>query len=908
MSSQSDLCDSYLAERSQMKRLALLSTMQGVGNGLSLSLAEDLLKLGLSVEEKTAILRAVTTDDSIAFEHLLTKNLLGWPQELACAAIITWFDKTQHLLWYRMLKLVSAPLVPQRVRYTILSRADLTGGPLIIEAMAALEGLEDMSPAFHSLLLLRACQWSYHNPVLEQLAKGYFEDLTLTLHPEAKALPAALFYLRRYNAGYLRGAWTNPKTSESWRPVIESTLAHDRLSAKDRTSLNKCLKALGPKTSFFEIYDFWPTLNNRAKLTESQIAPVMELWLTSDDPSGAKLSLEPESSSKSAKATVKVVTKLAPVNSYRSTQELATMPAFWEVFGGIDGQVLRRSVEHLPNSLQSLAVDFIRMFEAEIPGSEFATYIDNLELIACSERLRVLTDGDGSLNKSTKKTNFKSNDSKLSRSISSSALLHQSEQTTALQTNLPTPLEDFEPKEPLTTDEVERRAFLNLSTNAGTLKHSHQSPPKKSFKPRDKPGYFATLHNFWNDLQPGKLAQLAAVARLETGPWRLCYIQTLGRYTGVDEAALKLLDFIRSDEQDDLFAVMKALRSIATPRAYQELIASLTRPNVALPLRIEICRLLRDTDLTHLQAELRGALNDLQYSEDGDGPEESENEELRDAIATLLLPQSKSSSRTDPTTTSSNRDQELSDQSLDKDLSGRLPFYRSLSSEVKRALRTARFFDIQVSRDHAPESIDLSPVIDMQYKALELYFRELFEDVAMRLIQSGKLQRRLDVIGYARPIPPSMDKFEHYIARLPVVVEIPFFSKFKLRKMLRAISQYRPGRRFTLDGLKAFALFFLCFGRKQCDAGLGGLLDLGFRQDEDLYYFAKELHVMQDFRNRAAHEGFHPDASSDIEGIWRATAEIIQTATKIKEYMMEENARQSAPKNRSRPIIEKKVS
>ena len=196
----------------------------------------------------------------------------------------------------------------------------------------------------------------------------------------------------------------------------------------------------------------------------------------------------------------------------------------------------------------------------------------------------------------------------------------------------------------------------------------------------------------------------------------------------------------------------------------------------------------------------------------------------------------------------------------------------------------------------------------MQYKALELYFRELFEDVAMRLIQSGKLQRRLDVIGYARPIPPSMDKFEHYLARLPVVADIPFFSKFKLRKMLRAISQYRPGRRFTLDGLKAFALFFLCFGRKQCDAGLAGLLDLGFKKDEDLYYFAKELHVMQDFRNRAAHEGFHPDASSDIEGIWRATAEIIQTATKIKDYMLEETARQSAPQNRSRPIIEKKVS
>src|SRR5690606_9925798 len=112
---------------------------------------------------------------------------------------------------------------------------------------------------------------------------------------------------------------------------------------------------------------------------------------------------------------------------------------------------------------------------------------------------------------------------------------------------------------------------------------------------------------------------------------------------------------------------------------------------------------------------------------------------------------------------------------------GKIRHYKSLSSEVKRALRTAQFFHNQVSAGGAPESIDLSPVIDMQYKALELLFRETFEEPCTRLIHQGVLQRRLDVIGYARPVPRAMDEFENYVSHLPVIREIPFFSKFKMR-------------------------------------------------------------------------------------------------------------------------------
>jgi hypothetical protein len=182
---------------------------------------------------------------------------------------------------------------------------------------------------------------------------------------------------------------------------------------------------------------------------------------------------------------------------------------------------------------------------------------------------------------------------------------------------------------------------------------------------------------------------------------------------------------------------------------------------------------------------------------------------------------------------------------------------------------------------------------------MELLFREFFEDACSRLLQQGQIQRKLDVIGYARPIPKSMDEFENYVSCLPVVREIPFFSKFKLRKMLRAICQFEPGKRFTLDGLKAFGLFFLAFGRHECRFGLNGLIPTPFSNDRDLAEFCRELHIYQDFRNRAAHEGFHPEARNDIESVWRMTAFSVQSAFQIRALWV--NANHKAKKDEQLP-------
>lgn len=401
-----------------------------------------------------------------------------------------------------------------------------------------------------------------------------------------------------------------------------------------------------------------------------------------------------------------------------------------------------------------------------------------------------------------------------------------------------------------------------------------------------------------------QLDQLSEKARQLDGVYRLCYLETLGKFKNIDRAALKTLDYIRTKEEDELRAIIKALHGIKTPRSAMEMINILTRPNITAILQIETCQLLQTHDLTSLQKELRSALHDLKQS----GSNASHTNELTDALSALL--------HTEPAEIKTIEKaikipvNSAKDQDLNQALNARIQNFNALSSEVKRALRTAQFFHNQVISTSDIDSIDLSPVIDMQYKALELLFRESFEDVCSVLIHNGTLQRKLDIIGYARPIPKAMDEFEAYISKLPVIQNIPFFSKFKMRKMMRAICQFRPGKRFTLDGLKAFAIFFICFGRQQCRYGLNNLFDLGYNSDAELFEFCKSLHILQDARNRAAHEGFQPDASNDIDGIWLQTAGIIANVFQLNNHLNSQDGLKNyhAGKPQHAPVITKKVS
>jgi hypothetical protein len=412
--------------------------------------------------------------------------------------------------------------------------------------------------------------------------------------------------------------------------------------------------------------------------------------------------------------------------------------------------------------------------------------------------------------------------------------------------------------------------------------------------------FWQSLSSEWENPREASLKSLSAEARKAPEMFKLCYIQTLGRFKGQDAAALKLLDFVRTSEESEMIAVVNSLAGIGTARCFQELISCITRPNTSISVKFEICNRLKDADLESVQSELRSAINDLNPGK----VISSEISELIEILSGLLVTNTETIAAASPAQPAS----EKGGRDLDLVLTAKIPHYSDLSSEVKRALRTAQFFHDQIEKAKNVSTIDLSPVIDMQYKALELLFRESFEDSCSNVINDGILQRKLDVIGYARPIPRAMDEFEKYIGLIPVIDSIPYFSKFKLRKMLRAICQYRPGRRFTLDGIKAFALFFICFGRTTCRYGLDNVIQLGFKDDQSLCEFGKALHIFQDFRNRAAHEGFHPDAHNDINGIWRSTAEIIQNVFQIKQVFQSSAKIGHFGASKSAPIIERKDS
>lgn len=221
---------------------------------------------------------------------------------------------------------------------------------------------------------------------------------------------------------------------------------------------------------------------------------------------------------------------------------------------------------------------------------------------------------------------------------------------------------------------------------------------------------------------------------------------------------------------------------------------------------------------------------------------------------------------------------------IDAEIKARLPRAERLSVDTLSALRTAEMI-LSQSQFWGTEAVDLSPIVNMHTKAVELAMRETFEPFTNSLLRKGVLSRKLDVIGYARPIPEKMQAFEDYLGALPIIKTIPYFSKFKLRKILRAICMFRPGKRFTLDGPKAFALFFLVTARKECPFGLANLLDIGFASDNDTFEFIRMVHSLQDSRNRAVHEGLTWEAHDDIQAMREQAFVIIGKAVACGEAL-----------------------
>jgi hypothetical protein len=781
-----------------------------------LDLTEDLLMLDISLPERQGILARTDNDENLRFENMLTQNLLGWDQDLAATAINLWQERSEHTLWFRLLSLSKAPMVPQRVSYCIMLNAFSTGGSLLLSDIHKREGFEELSEAFYGLWLLRLLQWNIDISEAKDMAKSIVKNSEYQTHPSNKALVSAIQYLARFDIDFLKKVKFENETP--WADMIKTVLQHSK-SFNNKSLLKKLNSEKIDLKNF--ISNDYPPVWLRNKLPAEAIGTLFKLLLNE------------------------------PNNNFD-----------WTLFAGISSDVFNEALKSLDEEPAANALHFCY-------GLMSIKHLDGI-----SDKIKENSASPTAVQGIPGASTFRKE--------------LEAERKEIISGNI-VPLCNLETDASHITD-TNRRAFFDTAYRG-----------KKSSIPEGD-SYWHHLTDCFQAPKKEKIQSLATAARKIEGVFRICYINTLAQFKKQDDAVLKLLDFVRSEQTDELRAVTKAFFQIGTPRADQELVSTLTRPNISPSLRLGVCADLSNHNIENLQKELRAAHSDILNN----GDESDSHNELVEAVADLLA-----TSDTQNIETQSNVAMPLggsTDAQLDDLLQKQISDYKKLSSEVKRALRTAQFFHLQVTAENAPESIDLSPVIDMQYKALELLFRELFENVCTKLIHNGVLQRKLDVIGYARPIVRQMDDFENYIAALDTIKDIPFFSKFKMRKMLRAICQFRPGRRFTLDGLKAFAIFFLCFGRDECRHGLNGILKMGLGGDKNLFDFCTLLHTLQDARNRAAHEGFHPDASNDIDGIWDSTSLIIATAFKLMSTMTQGAQEEYAPKNRSNPVVTKKVS
>lgn len=868
----------YLNSRERAARMRALGRLKKDQTSLPIALVDDLLCLDISVGEKVALLDLLTEGDNLTIEHFITSQIPHWQQEIATAAVRHWAEKTDTILWYRLIPQLQLNHLPQRVRFAILDASWRAGGRLYLELFEKMNGLEDHSAALIGLLLQRAIQWNYSCQRFIDLATKITTAIVEDTLPDDKSLVAATGYLLRFAPDKLHDLVHPRLGCGPWLDMVRTAIDHQNSETKRIEKIVKTLEKPLKSRSAEKLASMWPQTWSRHLLDSQTIRDSYLVFYS--DPVYGRLDI------------------------VRRPSQMLQPYAMWDLFAGCQADQILRALKEISDE------------GAFLTGSRvFWT------LLTTDNQQELVDETKNRLARTADPEKFSSGLHPVCRfrlaatGVVAPAVDHErslklfAEERAIIAHPRTTiwnePFQDLSSADAFKSDGTGRREFFDLAYRQKSA-NSGGTEPK---------GFWHMLAAAWKSPGEKIINDLAAEARQQNGIFRLCYINTLSRFKGIDSAALKILDFVRTSEEDEIRGVVQALGGIGTQRAMLELISAITRPNITLPVQMDIAAILSNNDVGQLQSELRSAIKELSPPpnvEDG-------KFELRETLSALLAPAAEANGRgghgsqksgsasvvQSLTHSAENYAQKsISDQDLDHMLGSKIPHYRELSSEVKRALRTAQFFHIQVTGEHAPEHIDLSPVIDMQYKAMELFFREVFEEYCSDLISTGNIQRRLDVIGYARPVPPAMDEFESYIASLPVAKDIPFFSKFKLRKMLRAICQFRPGRRFTLDGLKAFGLFFLVFGRKQCKFGLQNMCHLGFPGDIELTNFTRVLHIFQDFRNRAAHEGFHPDASNDINGIWLNTAEIVQTAFRVR------SAINSPPVPQSQPtiVIQKKVS
>ncbi len=854
--SSKSLVSDYLSESNPVNRLKLLNKIKSSGYGFPLHLAWDLIELGLSVSEQVEIVGLVQHPDLLYLEDFYTQLTPFVHQDVAIKAFREWYAKTPRRLWYRWLKVVYFPDLPQRLRYTMLDLADLTLSRQLLRCYSKVGSLDDFSEAFLSLLINKALVCDYnHKFYIELSAKLLSEGIAGEPSRQTQRLFLnACCYLRIHDPARIADLPQTFVIPSYLSPLVSPLNVERRKDAQERWKFFKALKE--PEQTLQKLRDSWPDIIDRGFLAEADLHLALSTYLK----------------------TAKDDSKLNEGVIF-----------FEESFARLREDLIIKAVCALENSL-----DFAR---ATYFTERLVPYPSHKQLISATIRKFRVTDQPNIFMKCLGKA-LRFAMEKAHRpdqeNLDSDIVLR--EETFVLQ--------KISTKEPLHT--LLSEPFEDIFSQSAEAKLAAKWEPGDRDRHRFFTNYFrnkiidastpeelsndASFWNFlseeWENPNAQNIEELTRKARAEPYLFQIVFIRYLGKFKQNETAFLKLLDYVRASDYSFLKEVIEALAAIDGPRSAQELVSMLTRPNMDDSLRLEIARVLRALDLSLVQAELRSALSQLRSQSDGSDV----RIEALDALELLLVnrPKENKTKKSHKSAEASLPEAKLihkDEPELDSVLQEKIQGYVDLSSEARRALRSAEFFYTEAFKSSQLGLMDLSPVLDMQFKALELTFRERFENICQQLVQSGVLQRKLDQLGYARPIEAKMADFENYINKLEIVRDIPFFSRFKLRKMLRAICQYRPGKRFTLDGLKAFGLFFLTFGRLECPYGLARILPLAFANDQDLARFCFKLHSFQDLRNRAAHEGFRPDAADDLKAIWLDTSAIVGESSRVLEAL-----------------------
>ncbi len=332
----------------------------------------------------------------------------------------------------------------------------------------------------------------------------------------------------------------------------------------------------------------------------------------------------------------------------------------------------------------------------------------------------------------------------------------------------------------------------------------------------------------------------------------------------------ELLPWLIGAEPHDLPAIVRALAAIGTPAALTPALRLLSDDATPPGTALELAQTLAAQDLGSVRGDVRAA---LEYLTKDERSASRARRELIDAVRLLLQPGANEAPAADAATVTD----AATLARVDREIAALVPLLPTLPADVVRSLRTARLVQHSLETLLGQGSVDASPAVDLQYKALEILLRRRFLASTQALIDDPRapLQRRLDAIGYGGVGRNRVEAFESHLAALPAVRDLPSFGAMKLNKLLTSLAQHRPGRRFSLEGLKAFMLFFLAFGRSRCEFGLGGAYAVGVEDDAALFELCRDMSLFHDLRNVAVHEGLASASRRDVEALWSMTNALV---------------------------------